>query len=353
MEAKTERKKRRKWPIVLLAILVLLGAALAAAPHIAYKMAEDRMQAGEYDTAQSIFARLGDFRDSRQQIEEINRITTYEKAGQLLAAGEYDAAYSQFLSLEDYRDSEAMLAECSYQKACSLLTYGVDTDHEKTAQARELFLSLGDYRDSAEYLSQFRVVNTYLARTYIQSGEDLGAEPLWYDARGRLTGRGTVPEQYAYDEEGRLIYDAPDHIEYDEEGRISTLSNEERIVTYTYDKKGNEISRSYYYVESKRSRTRPVRYERKYSGDLLVKETFYDNGMLWTVNLYTYDDQGRIAEHTVQTFGGKPYSTDQTCRYTYHEDGTPDQTAYLYPEAERSYTETCIYGYIWAPEANG
>lgn len=351
MAGKEPTKKRRKWPIVLLVILLLLGAAVMAAPHIAYNVAVTRMEAGEYDTAQSIFAVLGDFQDSGAQLEKIETIRTYDNAVGLMESGNYDAACTQFQSLGAYQDSAELLTECTYRKAVSLLHYGPDTDYEKIDQAREIFLSLGDYGESEAYLSQFRRASISLSRAYLQSGEDLGAEPLWYDAQGRLTGRGSVLEQYAYDEEGRLIYDAPDHIEYDEEGRISVVSNEERVVSYTYDKKGNEISRSYYYIESQRTRSRPVRYERKYSGDLLVKETFYDNEMLWTVNLYTYDDQGYLTEHTVQTYGGKPYSSDQTYQYAYHEDGTLDRTTYLYPEAERCYTETCIYGYIWAPNA--
>lgn len=351
MEAENKRKKRRKWPVVLLVIVILLGAALAAAPHAAYAVAEEKLLEKDYDTAQSIFEMLGDFQDSSRQVEEIQKIRTYEKAQKSMESGEYDAAYGQFQSLGGYLDSEALMTECNYQKAVALLHYGPDTDHEDVALAREIFISLGEYKESESYLTQFRMANTYLSRAYIQSGEDLGVEPLWYDAQGRLTGRGSVPEQYAYDEEGRLIYDAPDHIEYDEQGRISSRSDEERTVTYTYDKKGNEVSRSYYYKESKRTRTRPVRYDRKYSGGLLVKETFYDNDMLWAVNLYTYDDQGRIVEHTVQTYGGKPYSNDQTNQYSYHEDGTLDQTRYLYPEEARSYSETSIYGYIWTPEA--
>lgn len=351
MGAEKNGKKRKRWPVVLLILLLLAGGALVSAPHIAYKVAQAHMLAGEYDSARSIFLMLEEFQDSPQCVEEIDRIRAYEKAGNLLKAGDYDAAYAQFQTLGSFQDSEAMLTECRYRKAVSLLGYGPDTSHEKVAQARELFLSLGEYEDSQQYLTQFRRVCTYLSRAYILSGEDLGAEPLWYDAQGRLTGRGTVPEQYIYDDQGRLIYDAPDHIEYDEEGRISKTSNEERVVTYTYDKKGEEVSRSYYYLESKRTRTRPVRYDRKYSGELLLKEAFYDNDMLWTVNLYTYDDQERLTEHTVQTYGGKPYSTDQTYRYTYHEDGTLDRTEYVFPEESRNYTETCLYGYIWAPEA--
>lgn len=351
METEAKRKKRRKWPIVLLVTVLLVGAVLTAAPHIAYKTAEEHMLAGDYDTAEPIFTRLGDFKDSIQKAEEIKRIRTYEKARELLSEGEYDAAYAEFLSLGAYQDSEALSTECIYSKAVSLLHYGPDTDHEKVAQAREIFLSLGDYEDSQQYLAQFRVVNTYLSRVYTESGENLGTEPLWYDAQGRLTGRGTNPEQYAYDEEGRLVYDAPDHIEYDEEGRISKRYDDEKITTYNYDRKGNEISRQYEYLKTGRTRTRPVRYDRKYAGGLLEKETFYVDELLWTVNLYTYDEQERLTEHTIQNFGGLPYSKDQTYRYTYNEDGTLHQTQYVYPDPADSYTETSVYGYVWAPEA--
>lgn len=351
MEAETGKKKRRKWPIVLLVIVLLIGGALAAAPFAAYRIAEKKLLEKEYDTARMIFETLGEFRDSSERIQEIFRIRSYEKAAELLEAGEYDAAYAQFLSLGDYLDSEALLTQCTYRKALSLLCYGPDTDHEKVAQAREMLISLGNYGEAQNYLAQFRVANTYLSRAYVESGEELGAEPLWYDAQGRLTGRGTIPEQYAYDAEGRLIYDVPDRIEYDEEGRILRRSGEERTITYTYDKKGNEISRTYYYVQSKKTRSRPVRFDRKYSGGLLTKESFYDNDMLWTVNLFTYDEQGRLMEHTVQSYGGKPYSTDQTYRYTYNEDGTLHQKVYIYPDPANSYTETSIYGYIWVPEA--
>lgn len=68
---------------------------------------------------------------------------TYRMACAELNKGNYDAAYSAFVDLGDYRDSKDMLDECEYQKACDKL------DKNLYSTAIDMFEDLGSYKDSA------------------------------------------------------------------------------------------------------------------------------------------------------------------------------------------------------------
>lgn len=358
METEKKQKKRRKWPLVLLVIVLLVGAVLAAAPYAVYGIAEEKFRAEDYDTAQLIYEWLGDFRDSPLRLQEIDRIRMYEKAGELLKTGDYDAAYAQFLSLGDYRDSRAMVTECTYQKAVSLLKWGNNVKYENIAQARELFLQLKDYKDSAVFLQQFQLANIGISRKYTQSGEKLATEFRWYDALGRLTGKGAEYDLYAYDDQDRLIRDEETQIEYDEEGRIWRETKDNRVITSTYGKDGKVSSRLYEYIHTSvtkkvftEAKEHVYRYVCRYNGDLLEEETLYDNNVHWSDTYYSYDPEDRIIEKTVRNFGGRKYSEDYTYRYTYNEAGLLYQEERHYPNAANNYTDTYLYGYIWVPEA--
>lgn len=344
-------KKAKVWIIVLLVLLVLAAAAVVLLPYGAYRFAESKLESGDYDTAAAVFQQLGAYRDSSQRIQDVETARAYALALKRLEDGDYTDACQRFADLGDYKDSAQLVTESTYRLAVSLLSWGNGVDYEKIAQARELLLSLGDYKDSKQHLAQFCWANIYISRVYTQDNISLDREPQWYDAQGRLTGRGSLYDQYAYDEEGRLCYDAPNRFEYDEENRIILEYNDERSIDYTYDEEGKVSSRTYRYKLRGRKVEHQYRYDSRYQNDVLIKESLYDNNELWNVNTYTYDDQGRVVENLLQNYAGRKFSVDYTFRYTYHEDGTVAQKENIYPNAKDSFVDTYLYGWIWAPEA--
>lgn len=344
-------KKKKKWPIVLAVLLVLVAAAIFLAPGIAYSYAQEQFAAENYDMAAQIFQILGEYEDSPAMLTKI-------QIRQHMAVGNYSIAEELLLTLEDSEETQAQLQECRYQRAVSYLTYGSNVNHDRINEAHAIFTDLGDYRDSADYLTQFQWALLYTERTMTASGNIMDKEGRWYNAKGQLTGQGTEHDVYTYDDAGRLASDGEYSYEYDEEGRVILKTNDRVDIDITYDKTGREATRFYAYKTKNgyqdykpRSESHKYRYKTKYDGELLLEETLYDNNVLWSYNTYTYDEQGRVVENFRQSYAGKSFSTDYTFRYTYNDDGSLLQKEQVYPNPNNSYIDTYLYGYIWTPEA--
>ena len=103
-----ERKKRSKKTVKMIAIiaaavLVLAGVIVALVlnrDNIKYAIANGKMNSGSYDEAISMFDSLGEFKDSKDLINECN----YRKAEQLLDSESYESAGILFESLNGYKD---------------------------------------------------------------------------------------------------------------------------------------------------------------------------------------------------------------------------------------------------------
>ena len=335
-------KKKKKWPIVLAVLLVLAAAVVMLAPGIAYSYAQEQFAVENYDMAAQIFQILGEYEDSPTMLTKI-------QIRQHMAVGNYSIAEELLLTLEDSEETQAQLQECRYQRAVSYLAYGSNTNHDLVNEAHAIFTDLGDYRDSADYLTQFQWAQLYASRTMTASGETLGKEGRWYNAKGQLTGQGAQYDIYTFDDAGLLLSDEEYQYEYDEEGRVIQQTNDRVVISITYDKKDRIATKHYRYKAKEVSHK--YRYQSKYDGELLLEETLYDNNVLWSYNTYTYDEQGRVVENFRQSYAGKTFSTDYTFRYTYNDDGSLHQKEQVYPNPNNSYIDTYLYGYIWTPEA--
>lgn len=90
-------------------------------------------------------------------IPEIN----YQRANTLLNEDKYDAARLAFTNLGNYRDSEDMVDECTYQKACSIMSI-IDKDllyvfaKDRAQDAIDLFESLNGYKNSDENIIEVK-----------------------------------------------------------------------------------------------------------------------------------------------------------------------------------------------------
>ena len=141
-------------PIAVVAIIagvlifnVIQGQQAEAARQEAYNNGLALLEAGEYDEAVAVFAELGDYQDSAEQINNVR----YTQALALVDEGNYDNAISIFTELGDYKDSaeqieqiKATETENAYQAALALVA------EEKYQEAEDAFLALGSYKDSAE-----------------------------------------------------------------------------------------------------------------------------------------------------------------------------------------------------------
>ncbi len=145
------------WIVAVAAVLAVTAAAVAAwlfviVPTNRYHDGVSLYKAGNYQEAIAVFEELGDFKDSREQIEAchtaINELA-YQDAQALVTAGKYQEAILAFEALADFKDSKEKIQQCSYrirklayEDAVALL------EATKYAEAIQAFEALGDFEDS-------------------------------------------------------------------------------------------------------------------------------------------------------------------------------------------------------------
>ena len=143
--------------------IVGIGVAVAAivfyiVPETQYKNACELMDDKRYDEAIEVFENLGDYKDSTEKIEEIQKIrkdAEYESAIQLINDAKYDQAIEVFTELNGYRDSNEKIDEINtiikdeeYDRAVQLM---VDSKYEEAILA---FKNLNGYRDSNKKIDE-------------------------------------------------------------------------------------------------------------------------------------------------------------------------------------------------------
>ena len=131
---RTQKRLRRTAIIALPAALALLVISIVVTQRIAYRQAEELLEAGRYEEAASAFSAYGEYRDSAQ-------LYRYAEAMALLEAGQYHGAAKAFDALGEFRDSAQLHR---YATAMALLETG------QYDEAAKIFDALGDFRDSAE-----------------------------------------------------------------------------------------------------------------------------------------------------------------------------------------------------------
>lgn len=144
--------------VALFIILAAAALVLYIVPEKKYKDACELMNAKKYDEAIASFEDLGDYKDSPEKIEEIQRIRKdeeYDSAVQLMNDTKYDEAIKAFEALNGYKDSNKKIDEINtirkdaeYDSAVQLMN---DSKYEEAITA---FTNLNGYRDSNEKINE-------------------------------------------------------------------------------------------------------------------------------------------------------------------------------------------------------
>lgn len=108
-----EIKRDGRWAGLIVAIVLVVICALSFAsltyikPYISYKKAVAMLDEGQYDNAAVAFRALGDYKDSKELINE----SVYRKAESLMKNGKAGLALAQYTSIKDYKDSKDKINE--------------------------------------------------------------------------------------------------------------------------------------------------------------------------------------------------------------------------------------------------
>ena len=111
----------------------------------AFTEASDYSEAGEYENAIDIYSRLGSYLDASDRIIEIEKTIDYEAAIDLLQENKYLDAITALSELDSFRDSKAKKEEAqklAYEQGTTL------ADNGNYRAAIKVFTALNDYNDS-------------------------------------------------------------------------------------------------------------------------------------------------------------------------------------------------------------
>jgi len=104
----------------------------------------------------------------------------YQRANKLLNEDKYDSALLTFKDLGNYRNSEDMIDECTYQKACSLISeISIDNYYSAKITAKEaidLFEELNGYKNSDDKINEVKY--KFVSNHYFYTIE--GIEEIFY-----------------------------------------------------------------------------------------------------------------------------------------------------------------------------
>lgn len=145
-EEKKPKKKKNKWPIVVIVGLLVGGFLVYTV--LQGQWAGQALTAGDYDGVVSILNRTPWLKAMRGDSY------AYAQAMQLRAAGHHDQALALLEGIPNYADSAAAVQMVRYEKATALL------QTRQLDQAKALYDQLGDYEDSA---AQSQQIGAYLA----------------------------------------------------------------------------------------------------------------------------------------------------------------------------------------------
>jgi YD repeat-containing protein len=375
--AKAKKTKKIISVAVPVAVVLMIAAIIvssAAKKSNAYKAAVELYNAKQYDEAVAAFEALGNYKDSKEQIENIGLEKKYDLALEEISQGNFDEAY-------------------------------------------KLFEELGDFKDSAEYLSHFQLESVILSESCERDGATYYSVEYTYDA-GRLVAEDwTIPETtrfygihyvtatpgkykveyeyvknsdsrtltlfdgsgstlcmifYNYDKDGKLLEEMKsmktskgngeyDKYEYDQNGnRILWLwyqnldGSGEPYATYTYeyDDKNNTVRECYKYDWG----LEKEEYENTYDseGRIIEHKSLAENGSTYT---YEYDsesnlirEQEYIPASDLETENNYEYDeygnlVKETTYYTYYSNGKGSKVEQL-----NTYVTTYEYGIVYSLE---
>lgn len=110
----TEKRKFPFFKVITAALIIGVSVTSVyfisekAVPSIRYKNAEKLFSQADYNAAEEIFAKLGNYAESSDYIIKCR----YEKASELMANGQYPEAADAFTLLDGYGNSDQLVQEC-------------------------------------------------------------------------------------------------------------------------------------------------------------------------------------------------------------------------------------------------
>ena len=119
------------------AVTLILLLTQVIIPSINYRKAESLRNAGQYEDAVTVFSRLRDYRDAREQID----ITYYAEGEAKRDAADWAGAMEAFANARNYKDSITQITETKYQQAKSLM------EAKDYLGAATIFITISDYKD--------------------------------------------------------------------------------------------------------------------------------------------------------------------------------------------------------------
>lgn len=168
-------KKSRKILIIAVICLVLVLIPLYMNhPSRKYKRAVELFNGQSYEEAMALFEKIPSYKDSGMYISYLTYFKQYE-------AGEYEDAESGFASLGDFLDSKKIADDCAekqqvknYEKAKALF------DAQNYKEAGAVFAQLGKYEEAASYAAYCDGMNAF------EDGEYRKAQDLFLSVSGFL-----------------------------------------------------------------------------------------------------------------------------------------------------------------------
>jgi hypothetical protein len=220
-----------------------------------------------------------------------------------------------------------VVPEIRYQNALKAL------EKKDYQEAHRLFTLIKHHKDSSDYLSRFRVVNTYYRSTLDNSAYN----------KDRLS--AGIEKEYRYGQHGNLIWtrettlilengefvldDEHPPREYDYSSCQYTYNSDGNplrgtnpgwngnYVIFSYDSNGRCIRKDHYLADGTLSK-RYTTYSYDSNGNLLkIEDVSHDNR---NITLYTYDSNGNIIEYTRSLIHNEPSEYSCTTTITYLRD---------------------------------
>ncbi|MGN0609869.1 MAG: hypothetical protein ACI4J6_11730 [Oscillospiraceae bacterium] len=136
--------------ISLLVVIIAVVSLVILVPLNKYNNALKLLEAEDYQNALISFKSLGDYSDSLEKIDYINKKIDYLNAKNLKENGDFEKAKDILISLNGFEDSDQLISdinnEIDYKEATTLI------NSEKYDEAKRILISLDGYKDSAKLL---------------------------------------------------------------------------------------------------------------------------------------------------------------------------------------------------------
>ncbi len=230
-----------KKQVLLLVIALVFTSLLSGCAKVRdYKEAMALFEEEEYEEAASIFAELGDYKDSGERLELceelIEKGKRYEEAKALLDEEKYEEAYPIFLELRDFDDSEEQAKNCIVEEAkltalawVALAFFGGELEFDKTLFETEGLRCSGKLDDNYFHITG--------KSRYKESRYTYEAPFSFYYTYNSEEGRFNV------DLENEFNINTKEMVAVDSNGNTLDVSKLVRGKTYNhYDSKGNKVA---------------------------------------------------------------------------------------------------------------